>query len=111
MDIVLNTTDGKRKKSFSLQEMLTIGRNSENDIVIDRVNVSNFHGQFYRSGWSIFYKDLNSKNGSYVNGEKVVVCRFYIEDELSIDGVIIKIDKSKLTSALRSKLSRFDSIE
>ncbi len=110
MAIVFNITDGKKKKSVLLQDTLTIGRSSKNDIVADAEKVSAFHGQFYRSATSIFYKDLNSTNGSFVNDDKVDVCRFYLEDKLRIDGIIITIDKSQLTSEERQKLTKFPSL-
>lgn len=110
MAIVFNITDGKKKKSVILQDTLTIGRSSKNDVVADSEKVSAFHGQFYRSASSIFYKDLNSTNGSFVNDDKVDVCRFYLEDKLRIDGITITIDKSQLTAEERQKLTKFPSL-
>lgn len=111
MAIIFNVSDGKRKKSYKLEELLTIGRSPQNDIVIDSEKVSSFHGQFYLSKGTIFYKDLASKNGSQINGEKVIVCRFYIEDRILIGEVVVTIERKQLTEVELKKLTKFPSID
>lgn len=106
MEIILSVNDGKKEKFYLLQESLTIGRSSKNDIVIDGDGVSNSHGQFYRSTGGVFYKDLNSKNGSFLNGDKIILCRIFIEDMISIEGVVITIDTKRMKKEDREKMSR-----
>ena len=48
-----------------------IGRYPSNDIVINDKTVSKFHAVLYVDGNSIIINDLNSKNGIYVNGNKI----------------------------------------
>lgn len=50
---------------------LTVGREPENGLVIDSTSVSRRHGAFLAGGSQWFYRDLNSTNGSWVNGVKV----------------------------------------
>jgi ABC-type multidrug transport system ATPase subunit/pSer/pThr/pTyr-binding forkhead associated (FHA) protein len=52
-------------------EAFTIGRKSENDIILPAGYVSGHHGRLesLETGW--LYTDLDSTNGTYVNGEKV----------------------------------------
>lgn len=111
MSICFNIDDGSKKQSYLLQELLTIGRSPKNDIVIESDTVSSFHGQFYRSKSSLFYKDLSSKNGSFINGDKIFLCRFYIEDELTIGETSITIDKKKLTKDEEKSFSRIPPID
>jgi pSer/pThr/pTyr-binding forkhead associated (FHA) protein len=49
-----------------------IGRSSENDIVItnDKL-VSRFHAVIHFNGESYFIEDLESSNGTFVNGNKI----------------------------------------
>ena len=49
------------------KDSFTIGRNTqENDIIISDSIVSNVHGYLLKKDGTFFYKDMNSKNGSYV---------------------------------------------
>lgn len=50
---------------------ITIGRNSDNDIVFKNMRTSGKHCMIYKQGSIFRIKDLNSKNGTYVNGSKV----------------------------------------
>ncbi len=48
-----------------------IGRSEENDIQIRDVSVSRRHMEIIEEDGSIFIKDLNSENGTYVNGVQI----------------------------------------
>lgn len=50
---------------------VTIGRGSENDLVIRHAAVSRSHGQFTWQDGMHIYRDLNSANGSYINNQVV----------------------------------------
>ncbi len=49
----------------------TLGRRPYNDIVIDNLAVSGEHVAFLLSGTEVTLEDLNSTNGTYVNGNVV----------------------------------------
>lgn len=49
----------------------TIGRRFANDIHIDNLGVSGSHAKITVFGSDAFIEDLNSTNGTFVNGEKV----------------------------------------
>ena len=48
-----------------------IGRNGDNDIVINKQSVSRYHGVLRITENGIIYEDLGSSNGSYINGNRV----------------------------------------
>jgi pSer/pThr/pTyr-binding forkhead associated (FHA) protein len=48
-----------------------LGRRPYNDIVIDNLAVSGEHAVIHMSGAEVVLEDLNSTNGSYVNGKSV----------------------------------------
>jgi pSer/pThr/pTyr-binding forkhead associated (FHA) protein len=50
---------------------LTIGRDKSNSIVLDDVLVSRFHAVIQKIKNAYFLMDLNSKNGTEINGKKV----------------------------------------
>jgi pSer/pThr/pTyr-binding forkhead associated (FHA) protein len=53
------------------QDVITIGRKADNDIVIDNQAVSGYHARIKKEGHSLFIEDANSLNGTYINGQKI----------------------------------------
>ncbi|MCB0361039.1 MAG: FHA domain-containing protein, partial [Bdellovibrionales bacterium] len=51
--------------------IVTLGREPENSIVVDSVSVSRRHGCIAQAGSQWIYRDLDSTNGSWVNGVQV----------------------------------------
>jgi diguanylate cyclase (GGDEF)-like protein len=60
-------------KCYPIEERaeLTVGRDPNNDIVIDLENVSRRHCRFASKGGTIRLTDLGSTNGTYLNNEEV----------------------------------------
>ncbi len=54
-----------------LTAQITIGRDKSNTIVLDDALVSRFHAVIQKLKNAYFLKDLNSKNGTELNGESV----------------------------------------
>ena len=52
-------------------DFVTIGRASSNQIVVDHPSVSAHHAALLRTGASYSLKDLNSMNGTWINGDCV----------------------------------------
>jgi len=50
----------------------TLGRKPDNDIVLDNAAVSGHHCKMYESGGTWFVEDMNSTNGTFVNGKKTL---------------------------------------
>jgi predicted component of type VI protein secretion system len=50
---------------------ISLGRSQENDIAIDHAEISRKHVQFARTGKSYVAQNLNTSNGTLVNGEPV----------------------------------------
>ena len=53
------------------KDKTTLGRRPYNDIVIDNLAVSGEHGVLQMAGTDVFIEDLNSTNGTYINGKAV----------------------------------------
>lgn len=50
-----------------------LGSSKENTFVIDHVSVSPFHGEIFKDPENnVFYSDLQSQYGSYINGKKLI---------------------------------------
>jgi len=52
-------------------DIVTIGRDPSNKIVVDHPSISAHHALLLRSGTSYWLKDLNSTNGTWMNGDYV----------------------------------------
>ncbi|MCX6078378.1 MAG: FHA domain-containing protein [Chloroflexi bacterium] len=59
-------------KTFPLEgDIITIGREAENGIVINDAEVSRKHTQFVFQGGKFILTDLGSTNGTFVNGQRL----------------------------------------
>ena len=65
-------------------DLITVGRNPENDIFLDDVTVSRKHAEFHRKGGKFSVKDSGSLNGTYVNKNRVSQVALVDGDELQI---------------------------
>jgi len=52
-------------------DFVTIGRAPSNQIVVDHPSISAHHALLLRTGASYWLKDLNSTNGTWINGDCV----------------------------------------
>jgi hypothetical protein len=53
------------------KDKTTLGRRPYNDIVIDNLAVSGEHAVLQMVGNDVFIEDLNSTNGTYINGKAI----------------------------------------
>lgn len=62
--------DKKESNYYISKDEFNIGSSSEgNDAILHSPVVSRFHAKIFREGNSFFIEDLNSTNGTFVNGE------------------------------------------
>ncbi len=61
---------GTKRLSFD-QEEVTVGRLDENDIPLNKGNVSKYHARFVFKGGKYIVVDLKSTNGTFINGKKI----------------------------------------
>ena len=72
MPKLIVSIDGVVIKEVQLtKDRTTLGRRLYNDVVIDNLAVSGEHAVLQMSGNEIYLEDLNSTNGTYVNGKAV----------------------------------------
>jgi len=80
MAILLQLVDRVVTSKLELDsDILTVGRNQDSDLVIDDIAVSSLHAQlereedpYYEDHFRYFLHDLDSTNGSFINGEQIV---------------------------------------
>jgi pSer/pThr/pTyr-binding forkhead associated (FHA) protein len=61
--------EGRLLKEYSIGVGLTIGRSPDNAVIIDNPAVSGHHARVYSESGAVILEDLNSTNGTYVNGQ------------------------------------------
>jgi pSer/pThr/pTyr-binding forkhead associated (FHA) protein len=72
MPKMIVSIDGVVIKEVQLtKDRTSLGRRPYNDIVIDNLAVSGEHAVLQMSGNEVYLEDLNSTNGTYVNGKAV----------------------------------------
>jgi len=70
MPKMIVSIDGVVIKEVQLtKDRTTLGRRPYNDVVIDNLAISGEHAVFQMTGNEVFIEDLNSTNGTYVNGK------------------------------------------
>ena len=69
--VVITEEGGSRRKLDFSKPELTVGRVQGNDIVLSKRNVSKQHARLLLKGEQAVVVDLNSTNGTWVNGRKI----------------------------------------
>lgn len=88
-----------------LEETSTIGRTPANTIALRDVSVSGNHARVVRTAEGFVIEDVGSRNGTYINSEKLS------EKRLLADGDLVRLGKIILTFNLAADLKRKQSTE
>ncbi|GAB3586269.1 FHA domain-containing protein [Calidifontibacter terrae] len=67
----LRISYGENLRRIQNNEILTIGRGRENDLMITDAGASRRHAQLHRRGEQIEVSDLGSSNGTFVDGRRI----------------------------------------
>lgn len=82
---IILSLDGASVKEYELdQEIVTIGRKTDNDIHVEDKAVSGNHAKILTILNDSFIEDLNSTNGTLVNGQKITKHALQNGDRVSI---------------------------
>ena len=82
--LVVKYKDKMLYKSLLKFKDTSIGRNPNNNIVIDNTAVSSEHAMITSDGSNFTIKDLGSKNGTFVNKKLVKTCKLVNGDIITI---------------------------
>lgn len=82
------------KNKILLKDKTTLGRDSENDIVVDNKLASRHHAVIEKIKNAFFIKDCSSTNGTFINGSKIPSDK-YIKllsgDKITIGSMVLVI--------------------
>jgi pSer/pThr/pTyr-binding forkhead associated (FHA) protein len=89
-------------KDFSLQDGgKTIGRAPGNDVVLENLLVSGHHARIDQAGGDYILTDLQSKNGTYVNGARISSAKLKHGDQILVGKhtLVFELDAAQVSAA------------
>ncbi len=87
------------KKEVPVGDVLSIGRQSENDLVLTDVAVSRKHARIMRRSGGLMIEDLGSAHGTSVNGERIKTRELKSGDLIGIGPITLRLAGGELDSA------------
>jgi len=109
--VYTHPTEGEERFELALQRSYRIGSKSDNDIVIDQKDVSRRHAVLRVQDGSFHITDLDSKNGTFINGAKTTAGTFGCGDMVHLSSariVIVEVTTGSFTTMPEVISSRRD---
>jgi len=88
--IVIRSDNRIQGEFLIRKKRINIGRHRDNDLRIDDPLLSRQHAQIIQQGRTVYLRDLNSTNGTYVNSKRVDIAPLE-------EGTVIKVGNCHLT--------------
>jgi hypothetical protein len=89
----VTTADGRERMVEVGGAPVTIGRSTDNAIVLPDSRVSRHHGRLQTRRGTLVYTDLGSTNGSRVNGVRVDECALGIGDRIVVGDTVLLVEQ------------------
>ena len=106
--IVLNTQLIPIKK-----EVTRLGRLPNNDVIISEADISRFHAEIHFRKGKFILKDLNARNGTFINGEQISSQALQSGDTITMGGTpLLFIDRSeKIVEKMNKETVSLDELD
>lgn len=85
-------------QSFDIRGTMVLGRGSTCDITIPGTHLSRQHAQLIADGDHLTVRDLDSSNGTYVNGERISEAHLHAGDKIRFDVLTFVVQAPKRLS-------------
>jgi predicted component of type VI protein secretion system len=110
MPKLIVTTEAQGKIGYEFTEdLITIGRAPDNMIVIEDPSVSSRHAQLERSGEIYRLKDLESTNGTRINGLPITETALRFDDRIRFGAVEARFESDQHGSQPLPELAKIES--
>ena len=98
------------KNRFAFEKTLvTLGRSAENDIVVENLAVSRKHAKIEKVGETFILTDLQSANGTFVNGERINRRALKHFDAVTVGKhQVVFLEDPKVQPVIEEQMSPFD---
>ncbi|PRQ02100.1 Oxoglutarate dehydrogenase inhibitor [Enhygromyxa salina] len=104
LSVVVHEKGGKTQRFPFEGDQFSVGREEDNELLLDRANVSKHHLRFRRVQGVIEVLDLDSTNGTYVNGRRVLAPRkVRRSDRVYVGDFILMLDGDDSAIAPRER--------
>ena len=98
-------TEGFTGRSFELKaERSTVGRLEDNNFQIPAPSISGHHCEILLRGNDVVVKDLDSTNGTFINGEQVTEATLPVGQTVRFGSVEARLEASAPTGASGKKI-------
>ena len=98
-------TEGFTGRSFELKaERSTVGRLEDNNFQIPAPSVSSHHCEIQLKGSEVVVKDLDSTNGTFINGEQITEQALQVGQTVRFGSVEARLEASAPTGASGKKV-------
>ncbi|MCI0412358.1 FHA domain-containing protein [bacterium] len=108
--LVLAEAFKPRKNILIDKNPFVIGRGADCDLTLDRSGISKRHARITFNGEEYLFEDLGSKNGAYVNGNRVQSANLQEGDLISLSGtdlIFNRIRQNDWTSTMETNIRKF----
>ncbi len=90
--LVARASDGSQEYAFDVGALrVNVGRKDTNHVHFDDPHCSSLHCRFWVEGGKLWVEDLGSKNGTLINGTKVIKDNIYVDDRVTVGNFLISI--------------------
>ena len=105
--VLIVTPESGDKIELPILSSCTIGRSSSCDLKLDDSKISGKHGLFELTPkGELYYSDLGSSNGSFLNDSQIQKIQFKVNEVLKIGNTTIIIDAKRLTAHEQQSLGQ-----
>lgn len=84
MPVLLHSDKAERNQELPFEKKAVIGRGPTCDLRLDDEHASRTHAMVYEEAGAYFLKDLESRNGTRLNGERVLFAHLSYGDEIRV---------------------------
>ncbi len=103
--VILQVSGSDKIREFSLeQETISIGRFEDNDIRVENRFISGHHSKIVTVQGQSYVVDLGSRNGTFVNGQRITKCRLKNKDNISLSVRTRLLDNGETVAFAHAKL-------
>ncbi len=92
-DIPVQSEERLKTRIVQEKNVISIGRTKDNDLVIDNIKVSRKHALLEKKGDEWIIEDLDSSNGTFINGKRIKRESVTPNDVITIGGVPLNLER------------------
>ena len=86
--------DGEQKEFELGRKSMTIGRGTENDLLVADKLASRIHCELSYKDGNYYIRDCDSRNGTFVNARLIKDCRINPGDRIRVGDMVIAVEAS-----------------